>query len=466
MTPPKSLLGDWVSVVVKFSDNPVRLHFEVDGQMTMTEVGGETHRLYFKCVDAKERWTENLKEMAKDPKLKDLFREQAFPEGTLLVQCGLDKAAAEVGGGATFIFDARQQTLSDPLTAFFCREADAAKWKQALEADRPKQPTSPAPTKNASSVFKPLWQISLPSNAKFEASLALVPSKDGGVLVAPHGEHAVVISTSGKLIRKIPIAKTFLISLRQASGAYALAGIDALGDEVAAYDLTGRRLWRYTLPDVRGGIHDICSVTLGPGKPDAVAVAFTGGGGLSLLSDSGHLLWHRAIDANAWSVAQLKRAAKASLIVISDADGDRLLTSTGQRLRMITPHFSLSTFAGLDVDGSGSDALISLGITEKSTISATRANGKLLWSHPSPLAFRVLRPALQTGRLNGRRILATADFGGVVALLDPQGNTLTRWVNPEKQALGFTVFNAPDGSLRLAMLTRSGVTCYLVHNLP
>jgi len=135
---PKTLLGDWVSVVVKFSDKPVRLHFDADGQMTMREVGGETHKLYFKCVNARERWSENIKAMAKDPKLRELLREQGFPAGALLVQCGLDKAAAEVGGGATFVFDPKQQTLSDPLAAFFCREANVAKWKQRMEASRPK----------------------------------------------------------------------------------------------------------------------------------------------------------------------------------------------------------------------------------------------------------------------------------------------------------------------------------------
>jgi hypothetical protein len=460
-----SSLGEWVSVAVEGSDEPVRLVFKSGGRVEMTSEGKAPQTLYFVREPAAVWWERRKREMSQDPKLKDVFEKAAPPfnmgPNHEVVRLGSAPDAIPDFGSWVMLFNPEEQVLSNPLTSLFVRPAAVAEWKEKLKEDAEAR-KPPEPVVIGSLRFEKEWSTILATESRFPLSIVAVPTAEGPVLALSRNGAVEILSKSGQIVRNLADIEGHLLSFQDAGGKTALAAFGTWGSELVARTLAGQLVWRFS---ENRAVDWACAVSLGPGKGDAIAISYNGGEGLSLIDQQGKLLWHRPLDGNSWFVGQLRIKNSASQILVIDNQKIRTFDIKGSQLSVTDSEPEAGVVMGGDLLGLGSDQVLTLGTTVASGqyVAVHKPSGGLSWKTKSPLSYLHLEPPLAVGEfVRGQRWIILGDMGGAFAVLSSSGKVLSVWQNPEKNALGFCTLRGSDGTDRLVIFSAKSVTSYRI----
>jgi hypothetical protein len=125
----------------------------------------------------------------------------------------------------------------------------------------------------------------------------------GAIYTIGRGDKCVELDLAGKQQREIKLAESKGSILRIATfpGAVgkALLTFSVWGEELRAYDLSGKQLWSYPRET---GIDDVWARDLNGDGSDEVIIGYNGGTGLHVLDGMGKLLWKSTAIGNVWHV--------------------------------------------------------------------------------------------------------------------------------------------------------------------
>lgn len=125
----------------------------------------------------------------------------------------------------------------------------------------------------------------------------------GAIYAIGRGGQCVELDLAGKQRReiKIPEDKSPILRIAHFRGAVGtvLLTFSPWGEEVRAYDLSGKRLWNYP---GGSGIDDVWAGDLNGDGSDAVIIGYNGDTGLHVLDGMGKLLWKSTAIGNVWHV--------------------------------------------------------------------------------------------------------------------------------------------------------------------
>src|SRR5207302_1653292 len=115
-----------------------------------------------------------------------------------------------------------------------------------------------------------------------------------------------------------------------AAGSKGLLTFSVWGQDLEAWDLTGKRLWTYPRQD---GIDDVWAADLDGDGVDEVIVGFNGNTGLHVLNAKGELLWKSAGIGNVWHVCagDVEGAGKPQVVTTSAAGKVHLFSGSGEK---------------------------------------------------------------------------------------------------------------------------------------
>jgi outer membrane protein assembly factor BamB len=263
-------------------------------------------------------------------------------------------------------------------------------------------------------------------------------------VIDPYGKCAEVDLT-GKIQREfeVPEGSASILRLARLPGkaGKALLTFSRWGDELRAYDLNGKQLWKYP---GRDGIDDVWAGDLNGDGADEVIVGYNGDTGLHVLDGSGKLLWKSTAIANVWHVCagDVLGEGKAQVVTTSARGKVHVFGADGKKIKDLDAGFYASMVRIGTAPGKDGAAMVFvagsvLGGGEAGELqriqilaAALSGTGMKKWSLSLPtdvVSADVAqgRPWLAVGMSSGQVHVVDTDKGEIIAGLTDEGR------NPE-----------------------------------
>jgi hypothetical protein len=314
--------------------------------------------------------------------------------------------------------------------------------------------------KNWSSHWHREWQVSAVIEDMCGSGMAVCSLHNSQIIVAAGVKKRCIISSSGKLLRtySLPsVSDLFAISLPSGP---AVGEYNVWDASVRVRDLGGKLLWSKSEPS---SVESACSIDLGPGKGQGVAITYVPPGGTSIFSGKGQLVGHLVRLGNAKSIAQVhfdKDRPAGAVIAESDI---RLLGSSARSIRLMAQLQGVNAVRAYDLNGDGQDEILTYGITldTGSLLRAYQLPDKLLWQvRAKGDGLNLDKPILVGEFAPGRHWIAVADTGGLLLFFDVRGKPMGRLRIPGGTLGAIDTIKSAEGLDDLVAFTSSGVVRY------
>ena len=279
-----------------------------------------------------------------------------------------------------------------------------------------------------------VWEVSLPGeDLDFGVATGEINGSDPEVVVADKRGFKVFDSNGhavGQATLNSQLGRS--IVLGQLDGRADVVQFDAAwGHDVQAFDLEGKRLWVFSAGS--SGIDGVATVRL-DSRNTGYLIGYNGGG-VELLGADGKRLWRQEVNGNVLWVTGLGGGGSSPALAVCVGPSDNALAfDLAGKVAKEFKTGEIGAVGATNLDGDGSEELLTLGTTVSSGLSLSVFNkdGSLKWSHPAngtSTAF-LNRPFLFGSFGATGPLLGAADGGGLL-FFKPDGTVFGTFKSKE-----------------------------------
>lgn len=453
---PDLIYNTWVCVADNGSGmNGSTFVFKKDGTATVT-IKGKPTSARFKVQPSKDFYARSgaNEEMKSSEVYKQMTKDTMWAISFADPQTGqfLDAMPPRL------FMDADARSIFAPLT-----EAWVIKGEEKAYAERTRDPEREKavaqreqdlkvykPEKDVTTRWKQVWSTALPAPERAICSMPTGDLDGDGrpEIVVPDRNGFSILDADGKILKSVPTPDTdgryFAVGRRAGKGL--VCQFRTWGDQLQAYDLSGKKAWTAT-PGGQVGIQWAAPVELDAGNTGFV-LGITGGGA-QFLGPEGDVRWSASIKGNNWNVAGAKVGKGQPGVAL--CVGPVAYDTKGKEVRQFDDPRG-ECVGSADLDSDGRDEVLSLGTTQGSggMVTAFRFDGQKLWTAKASgvdVAFLNGTPFV-SGQFGGTRLVGVGngmtvrffrsngelygdyvDRGGIYAIASVSGRLVVRHGN-------------------------------------
>lgn len=265
----------------------------------------------------------------------------------------------------------------------------------------------------------------------------------GAIYTIGQGGKCVELDLAGKQQREIKLAenKGSILRIATLPGAVekALLTFSVWGEELRAFDLSGKHLWSYPRET---GIDDIWARDLNGDGSDEVIIGYNGGTGLHVLNDMGKRLWKSTANGNVWHVCagDVLGEGKPQVVTTSAAGTVHLFDGKGKQSKDLDAgcYASMVRIGKLSEKDKAAmifvagPALGGAGNQKTVILTSMSGQGEKIWSlelpagiplHIDSAQLAVGKPWLAVGMRGGQVHVVDLEKGQIIASVNDQGMT-------------------------------------------